>query len=59
LPIELGIFIAVNLILNGKTEFMITPDFGSVIWVFEKDTLSITLVITGGALFIVTVAISL
>ena len=59
LAIDVGICIAVNLILNGSTEFMFTPRFGWVICTFGKATLSIDFVKTGVLLFITTVAISL
>ena len=58
-PILLGICIAVNLILNGNTEFMLTPRFVSTISTFGKETASITLVKTGVFSFIVTLAINL
>jgi hypothetical protein len=57
--IEFGTCIVVNLILNGRTEFILTPRFCSIISVFGKETLSIDLVKTGVLLVIVTVAISL
>ena len=59
LAIEVGICIAVNLILNGRTESMFTPRFGWVISTFGKETLSRTFVKTGVLLFITTEAISL
>ena len=59
LAIEFGICIVVNLILNGRTEFILTPRFCSTISVFGKETLSMDLVKTGVLLFIVTFAISL
>ena len=58
-PILLGICIAVNLILNGNTEFILIPRFKSTISAFGKETLSIIFVATGLLLFIVTVATSL
>ena len=59
LAIEFGTCIVVNLILNGRTEFIFTPRFCSTISVFGKETLSMDLVKTGALLFIVTFAISL
>ena len=59
LPMLVGICIAVNLILNGSTEFMLTPRFGWVISTLGKETLSMAFVKTGVLLFITTVAISL
>ena len=59
LAIEVGICIAVNLILNGSTESILTPRFVWVISAVGKETLSITFVKTGVLLFITTVAISL
>ena len=59
LAIEVGICIAVNLILNGSTEFMFTPRFCWVISTLGKETLSMSVVKTGVLLFITTEAISL
>jgi hypothetical protein len=59
LAIEVGICIAVNLILNGSTEFILTPRFGWAISTLGKETLSMAFVKTGVLLFITTVAISL
>ncbi len=59
LPIEFGTCIAVNLILNGSTEFILIPRLGWVISTFGKETLSMAFVKTGVLLFIATVAISL
>ncbi len=59
LPIALGICIAVNLTLNGNIEFILIPRFKSTISAFGKETLSITFVVIGLLLFIVTVATSL
>jgi hypothetical protein len=59
LPIEFGICIVVNLILNGRIGFMLTPRFGWVISTFGKETLLMAFVKTGVLLFITTVAISL
>ena len=59
LEIEVGICIAVNLILNGRIEFILTPRFSSIISVFGKETLSMVFVKTGVLLFIVTDVISL
>ena len=59
LPRLVGICIAVNLILNGNTEFILTPRFGWVISTLGKETLSMAFVKTGVLLFITTVAISL
>ena len=58
-PIALGICIAVNLTLNGNTEFILIPRFKSTISAFGKETLSIIFVVIGLLLFIVTVATSL
>ncbi len=55
----LGICIAVNLTLNGSTEFILIPRFKSTISAFGKETLSIIFVVIGLLLFIVTVATSL
>ena len=51
--------ILLNLILNGKIEFMLTPRLGWLIWVFEKDVLSITFVKTGALSLIIIDAINL
>jgi hypothetical protein len=59
LAIDVGICIAVNLILNGRTEFILTPRFGWVISTLGKETFSMAFVKTGVLLFITTVAISL
>ena len=59
LPRLLGILIAVNLILKGKTEFILTTRFVSTISTLGKETVSITLVKTGVLSFIVTLAINL
>jgi hypothetical protein len=59
LPRLLGILIAVNLILKGKTEFILIPRFVSTISTLGKETVSITLVKTGVLSFIVTLAINL
>ena len=58
-PIDVGIWIAVNLILNGRIEFILTPRVSSVTSTVGKDTFSITLVKTGVLLFMTTDAISL
>ena len=59
LPRLLGILIAVNLILKGKTESILTPRFVSTISTFGKEIVSMTLVKTGILSFIVTLAINL
>ena len=58
-PMLFGICIAVNLTLNGKTEFIFIPRFKLTISDFGKETLSIIFVAMGLLLFIVTVATSL
>jgi hypothetical protein len=59
LPRDVGTCIAVNLILNGSTEFILTPGIAWSIVVFIERTSSILLVKTGGLELIKTVAISL
>ena len=59
LAMDVGICIAVNLILNGSIEFIFTPRFGWVISAFGKETLLMFFVKTGVLLFMTTEAISL